>query len=591
MLWTMGSVFVFLLVWRLELPLSNDGPAHLFAAHVVHNFDDPTLAYADFWQIKPTLTYRGFFELVFWLETVVSWRDAYRLAVAITAVISALGGAVLVVAVEPRRWMLSLVAFPAAFQWAFFVGFYPFLLSTAFGCFALAVLVSAQRKAASEARRLVGFALLLTVAALCHTFAAALAGGIAVVFVAGTSPAEARIAAFLRVLVAGLPAAVIAIVTLDRTGTETAPGWLSWTERFKALAYFFQSGPPWRAGFFAMAVVAGVLAAFGKRGRREDRALATAMLLCLALALLLPWEAGSFTFVSPRALPLTGACALALFPLERLRGRARQFGLTLVGLYALASFHWAAGVLSLVDERCRYVLRPLTSSVPPGPHQFYPVFGSWCPVVAEVEREIPFFQPTLHLAQLYAVAFGGWGGNGHFGDERRFPLSARPGPLQVQGDPRVRWLAMRKAQGTPSREPLVVAELARAIPFGSVVAMLAPGESALARRMGFTIVAEEEEFFWGRFVGCEYTITGSAEAMTTVQVGNAGDGEGQRITIPAGESVGVAGLRCDDAWIRFVDGCGAMPVTVALRSEPGAAPVHVGCPLLSTTAAPSVVEQ
>src|SRR5690349_18754660 len=77
-------------LWSWGLPLTNDGPCHVFAAWVANHIDDPALGLSRVWRTNDAPSSNGFHQLMRALEPVLGWRAAWRVNVIVVAELFAL---------------------------------------------------------------------------------------------------------------------------------------------------------------------------------------------------------------------------------------------------------------------------------------------------------------------------------------------------------------------------------------------------------------------------------------------------------------------------------------------------------------------
>jgi hypothetical protein len=489
--WLVGCALVAFSILRIDVPLSNDGPAHLYAAYVANHLDDPALGYARFWTVQQPLTARGFLDVFRALELIVDWRAAYRITVALVAVLSSLSFAVLVHALAPKRWVLGLLGFPFAYQWPFFLGFFPNVLGVSAALFLLAHVVAHPRPSVRQA---FGWSLALLVVALLHPMPAA-AAGVALACITVFVAREARARAALVAVVVGLPACAIVLWSRDTYSDDAGLGWPTLVARVHALGPFFQSGPVWRWAVALALVVVGLALALW-RGTAAERAVAGASLVLLVIGVVAPWTYRGFEFMAPRVFPVAEMLAVALVPVER----ARRVAGAVVATYGLASLGWALDVEARVASSCAYATSGLFAPLEVKPRVLMPVHVASCPGVDELAVQIPRFQPTFHLAQLYSVAFGGFSAMAHNGAKRSHALMPLPAAPPLVDDPRVAWLRVRSTKDPAERQRLMRELLEHTAPLG-IVGMMTPDDVDLAVSLGFRAEWKDGGFLLGEYAG------------------------------------------------------------------------------------------
>jgi hypothetical protein len=412
-----------LLVWSLAavpyLP-TNDGPEHVAASHIEEHFSDPGTFYAD--ALRPTTEFaaHGFGLIYGPLLALFGWRVGLTVALAIMALGVAGGFASLVHALHPGRWPVVFLGFPLALMWELYMGFFPFVVGSAVGLFALALAVR-WRDPTSLQRAALGTVLLAQ--AICHAFSAVLTGVVvAALLVTRCASARGARAALLelgRVVIMGLPAASVLGASVVLADSANFPAearayvFLPLLQSLFIIPRLLAPGPWWRTIMVVCVVVAGIVAGasrvVGRRAQPSDAALFVSGVVFVVAGVFLPLHVPGWQYCSPRFLPLGALLCIATLPVEDLP-RPRDAALVAAGLFAVAS---ACLVESVALHRrlaaaCADAIAGL--SAPVQRHAF------WLPITLNADgglppyaaaSEVPFLQPLLHLPMLYAVVEGG----------------------------------------------------------------------------------------------------------------------------------------------------------------------------------------
>jgi len=403
-------------LWCTPYLPTNDGPEWVFASHLESHYGDPGTLYRDVFAPALQFACRGFTIILTPLEDVLGWRVGLEAAQSIATLLSALGLATLVHAVEPRRLPLAFLAFPMALTWHFYMGFFAFGMGSALGCFVLAIAV---RWTQPTRLQRVGLAFFLFVQGVAHIFSAVLTGGLVLALWVGRAAPGRRASEAAKVALMGLPAAGIlaASVLLARGSADMA-----YDDRLafapakvvlEVLPRTLVPGPEWRAlavtALVTVALAALVRRALGGRLLGTDRALGSCAIAMFLLALFAPMNIPGWQYFSQRFLPLGAALLLVTVPLERLpTGPSRRRAE--IALFVLA-MGWLLPSYALhrrLFDACRDALAGLDSPV-----RWH---RDWLPVTLApegtlprdpAEREVPFLAPLFHVGALYATVEGG----------------------------------------------------------------------------------------------------------------------------------------------------------------------------------------
>ena len=469
---------------RVSLVLGNDALAHLMNGWLGNHLKDIGAGYSSYWERGFPVTSRGYHELFGLLEPLCGWRTAHALTIDVILHVWIVGFALLVRALHGRLTVVALFGPATALSWSFFIGLYPFVLSSGLALMAIAFWWSRPSH-----KRLVDFALvslMLLLTAAAHPLPAIL-GGILVL------AAERRLAArnLVGLVIAGIPAVIVSLLARMSTSDSGLTGvslWLPFHERVLDLADRFAGGPLWRGLFPIVVAVAGV--AIGVR--RPQRVLVVLAAALLLASLALPWQWGGWQFASTRPLPMAFAVLAASLELPRIAQR-RALHLAIVGAFvvtALASTVWGVLTLQQIDEDNRPFLTAL-DSFPRSPAHRITVVVTRPPSPPSIER----IAPLLHVGQLAALQLGG---SDHYAQDRTPSIHSM---LRVphacdRAVPTKSDMARAMDSNDPSaRRELVLALLGTARPHDEVLVLGAPDDQALLESAGFTVVAAQDGVF------------------------------------------------------------------------------------------------
>lgn len=401
-------------VWVVDYIPTNDGPEHVLHAHLVNQWRDDPEALRDYLERSSNVTNQGFAVLLAPLERLFPWRTALRLGQSVMVLLW--GGALLALAwaVDRRRRWLGLAGFATCFNALFYLGFFNYYVAQALG-FAVLAIAWRVRHRVRHLALVTGLGLLLV--AIAHAFAAIVTGVLLVVLVVPSQAAGQRWRALVAVGLAGLPAAVIALLTaaapidVDIAVDQVLPSALL-SELGELPGYAFGL-PIWGAipvmGFGVLAPLRALAAHRDERLRGRGH-LAVIALVAIGASLLSPLSLPGWQVISPRLLVVGLALGWVTWPAEVVApGRER-----LVELGALALAVAALGLAAWrhVDLRaaCAPALEALELEVPGADGVRIALFLEDChgdDYCHGHHDGAPLVNATDHLGALFAVAHGG----------------------------------------------------------------------------------------------------------------------------------------------------------------------------------------
>ena len=399
------SVMMLAAIWCVAYVPTNDGPQHLFLAHVHAHYDDPGTIYAQLFESHGQLGGAGFSAIYVPLESVFSWQTAFRLTLSISALLWSWGFVLLVWSLNPSRLWLGTLGFATAFQWIFYMGFLPFYFASGFG-FSIVSLAIASKE--WRAKTLVALTALLFALTCCHAFAGAITG-LSLALIAFLRVTRGRMVRdMLGLALVAVPSLAVAVLSTssatDVTGAKAGvpeTQWLEWGERLTSLAWAFVSGPSWRSWPPVVLCLAGIATMFVWRNRRRSEwALLFLTVGFLVAAVSTPFIWSGWQGFPPRFLPLGIMLGLALIPFEYLWGGWRRTAQSAVLTFAVASLLWAAtyhrSLETTLEDALAAASAPLERE------------GIRLPVILEMRvGSIPYARPERHLGALFTVAQGG----------------------------------------------------------------------------------------------------------------------------------------------------------------------------------------
>ena len=398
---------------------TNDGPQHVFVAHVGNRIAAGDAFCAELYAAGSALSPLGFDFLFATLETFLSWRWALRLALSIIVLTWASGAFALSGVVHPTRRVAGLIGIALALQWSLYMGFFSFVLACGLAWWGIFALLRADL---SRWPHRLGLAVLCLSAAVAHTFGGLLLVATfllhAVVMPEGLR-AKLRSAAGMTLMT--LPAlgvwihSIGSLATLEQLSQYRAATnhWLSATDCLALASCGFVTGGVWRKVVVAVLVLIGIGVAahsVARRSATKHELILLIMSACACVAYFLtPLHLRSWELVSPRFLPIVVVAALPLVPVERLRSRPLTLGA--IGLATLLS----GGMLveswffhARLDRGCSAALAGLGRNIQASGMRL-PVFGDTsCGLPKRwQDSPVPFVQPLMNAGALYAVDQGG----------------------------------------------------------------------------------------------------------------------------------------------------------------------------------------
>lgn len=407
-------------LWYVDYPPIQDLPQHLAAIRVLHDFDDPALGFARYFEIDLFRTqYLAYYLAADWLAYLLNVELANRVLVSVSlvatpyalrALLSALGR-------DPRLCVLCL---PLLYNAHLILGFLNFLLSIPLAIYGLALAVR-QRRAPTRGRAL-GLALVSLVCFYCHVVPFALLGlGV------GLIALQRRPADIALSLLPLAPSGVAALVWLAHspagqatltaaTGAESGP-----KPMFQPPQRALSELPRWMtdvlsgdldrqllyvwAGVVGLCLIAsllgGLLGATSDAPDRVGRSLARRLSLLSPLCALSYFVAPtSYDWIWPIAQRFPLLCALlSLIAIGRLP-RPLAHGVVLAGaLLGAAHFHFIGTAFSAFDREEVGDFEEALAHIPKGQRVVGLIFDRHSRHVA--------FSPFIHFVAYYQARKGG----------------------------------------------------------------------------------------------------------------------------------------------------------------------------------------
>lgn len=573
-----ASVLVVCVLALVPFVPTHDGPQHVYLGHVSNHFDDEGTRFATYYEPGTALTSQGFVLLFAPLATLMSWRWATVIVIAVILLVWSWGAFALLRVISRERAMLGVVGFAGAFQWLLYMGFYSFLLSMALALVIVA-LAAASHPWTWQRRVLLGA--LLTMQAVSHVAGAAVTCVVLLVFVVARESPRRWLREVGLLALAAVPAMLIAAHTLGvgsepgtpDVGNRTAFMPLSLRPEFAIRS--FVSGPLWRGAPIVLLSWVGLGHAVFRVARkslsRPDLALAFSSALCWLAALAAPVHHPKWMFLGPRFLPLAVVLGVASLPFERIRaGWPRHVATIGVLGYTLASLGWAASYQAQLD-RCTSGARaamsqPIHRTGPRLPIVIQSACGppSW----QWRDQQVPFMEPLLNIGALYAVEQGGVVAYAFTTVPRfhGFVWSDQGKKLYPDvPDRRTLWpaLMMDEQRSDSAMHEARLESLARSgARYRDVIFYGPRRDRAVIERRGFATDFERDELWLAHFVGCPAALSvasGRRDQSLVVDIGWGDDATpSQRTVVPPGVAadpsgrvvVALQGAPCGRVWVR-----------------------------------------
>ena len=409
----LASALLLVAIWIVPVIPTNDGPQHVYAAHVSAHYDDPAAGYWKYYELAVPVTNIGFSTMFSVLEGFLPWRHALRVTLTVIVLTWSWGFMSLVLAIDRRRWALGLLGFATALNWSFYMGIWNFVLAIGLG---FATLALAIRRSAPESLDRFFVAVLLLLGALSHVVAAVFTGAVLVLVVLFRTPPERRIRELGLLLATGAPMAAIVGLVARSSSTLSAPGptpigtlWVPLSERLAQFGACFAGGPAWRAwgvvAFAALGLCDVAVRMRRRKAARHEVALFVGAALMTAAALTTPFHLRVWQFFSPRFLPFA---VLGLVPLFAVHRRGPRIAvLALAASYAGSSIGWSIhyhrALAAQVTDALAGIDQPIRRAGPRLPIMLDPLAGR----AALRDGPMPYTEPLRNIGNLYATEQGG----------------------------------------------------------------------------------------------------------------------------------------------------------------------------------------
>lgn len=409
---------------------THDGPQQIYTAHVAGHLDDAENGFATFMEHGFPVTAVGFYVPYRLTPPDWTWMARTKAALVFIVLLHGLAFSLLTRRALGRWTLIGALGFPLAFQWAFYMGFFPFLTSVSFGLLALA---AHRTDAPVRSVANLGASALLLCAALAHIFPAAVVGlvvfalealhGARVTDGAAQSNAAWLRAALRRSLIIGTPslvvAALVALLVVVPHNVQPPVDWEGWVARITTFPRMYASGPAWRWAPVWVLPLIVIGQAVRRRARRTSADASQSALgfdlgriglvTCL-IAFLAPLTAIGWQFFGPRflalALPLCAIGAMASLTATNAR-RALDVAAT---IWVAASLTGTASRHATLEHLGAPLIEAASADLRrDGPRLAIILEPQLDEPVAPEDRRVPFGLSWMNASLIMATAQGGFG--------------------------------------------------------------------------------------------------------------------------------------------------------------------------------------
>jgi hypothetical protein len=523
----LASVLLVVAIWVVPVIPTNDGPQHVYAAHVSAHYDDPVEGYWKYYELAVPVTNTGFSATFSVLDGFLPWRHALRATLTVIVLTWSWGFMSLVLAIDRRRWALGLLGFATALNWSFYMGFWNFELAIGLG---FATLALAIRGRALEVIDRFFVALLLLLGALSHIVAPIFTGAVIALVVLFRTPRERRVRELGLLVAMGAPMAAIAGLAARSSSTMGGPGptptemlWVPFGERLAQFGACFEGGPAWRAwGVVAFAALGACDVAVRMRRREaasHEVALSVGAALMATAALATPFHLRAWQFFSPRFLPFAVLGVVPLFASKRRVPRVALHALaaSYAGFSIAWSIHYHRALAAQTADALAGIDQPLRRVGPRLPIILDPLAGR----AALRDGPFQYTEPLRSIGNLYATEQGGVVPYTFTGLREMHELMSRPGnmpPVPM----RTFWGAFLPGSGASDKErsAMVVFLASAGAAFGDVIVIARPWVLDAFVAQGYETDWRQGGALIARFHGCplELVVRGARPADPAIAV-------------------------------------------------------------------------
>ena len=518
-----ASVGLVLCLWVVPYIPTPDGPQHILSAHIENHFGDASSGtpYSELFRLLPQYAGKGFALIFGPLESVLPWRLALRIALSIIALAFAWGFALLVLALDRTRRVVSLLGFLVALPWSLYMGFFPFVVGATLGVYTLAYVV---HRPPTTAARCAVLSFLLLLQGVCHVFTAVMTGAVIAAIAIFGAPREARPRALGRMVLVGAPTALLLAFTFTQrdlqSSSQTAVDW-DLAARASEISRWFVPGPGIRGWVVIALIIAGIATtlARGRRGASAvERQLAWCALVLLGLTFLAPIHIPRWQLFAPRFAILATVLGLALLRVpERASPRLLRVLLPLVTACCLASDLVSARLHRQLAGGCADSLAGLDAPLHFTGPRMPILLDAFCGAPDDrAKSPVPWAAMANNVNLLYLVDHGGVPTRLFNGAPAIHALAFREGRRPPLPDFYTASLAASRfiAEDPKLRANVLTQLAANGMPFEGIhVVGGRPEDFALFNTRGYVTEFQQGSLFIGRFEGCASELVLPAGAL------------------------------------------------------------------------------
>lgn len=515
-----GVVAVFAAQWCWGIPLTNDGPAHLFSAYVYNHYADGALGFADHFELRNPVTGNGW-RLIAWMEPALGWRLAYRLWYVLATELAFLSAYGLWLAQahtsntttsratsRATPWLALAISLPLAFPMGVYLGTVAYVLGAALALGGLGMLLVSR-----TSRGFVGISALWLASAWLHPVPVAIAGLMGGLGVLAGDEKARRLCALA---IASVPAVALLAAYVGAGGEPqgvTENHFAPLLERTVLLmSRLLPTHPAVSAALLGLAV--GGLATGLRQPRGTSRGLAVGASGLLLVSMLLPEHAMGWQLISGRLLPLGAPIAFALLVL--MPARAQRWLLVPATAAAVATFTATVHRHRALNRASEEALAGI-DEIEPARLQLVEIitrpFGTYEQDLDAVPAGV---EPMAKLSSIWAVAAGG---RPMFTFANpRFPVH----PLKLKADEPRSPFDLKDADQVRDEWPARADDLRRlassAASLGGLFAFGEPDDARVYDEAGFVRLGGRGAVYLGRFDGCRGRVRLRSESPRVVEV-------------------------------------------------------------------------
>lgn len=405
-------------IWSGMIPMTHDGPQHVFMAHLPSVYAaDPLLQLL----VEPAtpVTSLGFSSVFTVFEPALGWQSAFRVALTLIALLSVSGYAAYLNSHPDAPRGLVWLSLAFAFPWSLYMGFLSYTLSLGLGWWILA----AHRLGwLDHNRRALALSLGLLLVALSHVFVAGCIGLILLLHETIRALRRRSPRPVIRVVLAGIPAFLVALIVLlwmlpEQSEVYAPENFANLGERLRNVARAWTVGPWWRVLPPNLLGLAGIAAALRWKRKAAAPELLSVTGACVVI-FFAPDTFAGWQMFPHRLVPF--ALGLAIPWVGALPTAPSKIALRAVfAAWLVATTSWPMVFNQRVESIAEGLDEALQADIPTDGKIIGAVILPSSPDAIEyAETMVPRYQPFKNSALLVATAHGGYPAN-YFGG---FPL-------------------------------------------------------------------------------------------------------------------------------------------------------------------------